>query len=333
MMSSVALVSRETRLDQLRYCTIDICPIDSSYYFYRMSLPANATLIALFSLSFLGYVAVWALTRRASAFSFALIAGTILEILGYAGRLMSWKNQWSENGFLMQIVCLTIAPAFMAGGIYLCLRRIVYAFGKENSRIKPEMYTRIFIPCDLLSLLLQAAGGGIASAKSHAHEDPKLGNDIMIAGLATQVATLFVFMLLCADFAISTRRRFKSLGAAAFDQNPHFVKLRSDWKFKGFLAALALATICIFWRSVYRVAELAEGWTGDLIKKQNLFIAFEGIMVIVAVLALNIFHPALCFKEGVQGEGGLGAGRRKKKERKIAEKEGAAGGSSGASDV
>lgn len=43
----------------------------------------------------------------------------------------------------MQIVCLTIAPAFMAGGIYLCLRRIVYAFGPENSRIRPESYTRI----------------------------------------------------------------------------------------------------------------------------------------------------------------------------------------------
>lgn len=43
----------------------------------------------------------------------------------------------------MQICCLTIGPAFMAGGIYLCLRRIVYAFGPENSRLKPEWYTRI----------------------------------------------------------------------------------------------------------------------------------------------------------------------------------------------
>jgi len=56
---------------------------------------------------------------------------------------MSWKDQWSQNGFLLQIVCLTIAPAFLAAGIYLCLRRIVYAFGPENSRISPEAYTRI----------------------------------------------------------------------------------------------------------------------------------------------------------------------------------------------
>jgi hypothetical protein len=189
-----------------------------------------------------------------------------------------------------------------------------------------------FIPCDVISLVLQAAGGGLASASSHANEDPTQGNNIMIAGLAFQVATLFIFMLFSVDFAISTYRRSKSLGASAFDQNPNFVALRSDWKFKGFLGALTLSTICIFWRSVYRVAELAQGWTGELIGRQDLFIAFEGVMVTVAMLALNLFHPALCFKEGLEGEGGLGSRRKAKKQRE-AEKEGSAAASSTASDV
>jgi RTA1 like protein len=124
-------------------CTIDTCPLDTSYYFYRISLSANATFAALFGISLLGFLFTYIFTRRAFAFSFAMLAGVILEVIGYAGRIMSWQNQWSQNGFLIQIVCLTIAPAFMAGGIYLCLRRIVYTFGPENSRIAPEMYTRI----------------------------------------------------------------------------------------------------------------------------------------------------------------------------------------------
>jgi hypothetical protein len=128
------------------------CPISSSYYFYRVSLAANATFLALFSISLIAYLATFAFTRRATAFTFAMTAGVILEVLGYVGRIQSWQNQWSQTGFLMQIVCLTIAPAFMAGGIYLCLRRIVYAFGPENSRISPEAYTRIVrphFPCGL----------------------------------------------------------------------------------------------------------------------------------------------------------------------------------------
>ena len=146
------IVARKTRLELLAECTIDTCPIDSSYYFYRVSLGANAAFIALFSISLLGFLITYALTRRATAFTVAITAGVILEVIGYAGRLLSWKNQWEEQGFLMQIVCLTIAPAFMAGGIYLCLRRIVYAFGPENSRIAPETYTRFV----RLTLILNA---------------------------------------------------------------------------------------------------------------------------------------------------------------------------------
>lgn len=81
----------------------------------------------------------------------------------------------------------------------------------------------------------------------------------MVAGLSLQVFTLAVFMILCVDFAFRTYRRHKSMGESAFDQSPEFVQVRKAIKFKGFLAALKLATICLFWRSVYRVVELGEG--------------------------------------------------------------------------
>jgi len=310
------------------------CPISSSYYFYRVSLAANTTFITIFSLSLIGYILTFALTRRATAFTFAMVSGVILEVLGYAGRLMSWKNQWEQNGFLIQICCLTIAPAFMAGGLYLCLRRIVYAFGPENSRIKPESYTRIFIPCDLVSLLLQAAGGGLASAASHKNESPFVGDNIMVAGLSLQVLTLGIFMALCVDFANRTYTRHRALGSTeAFDQSPIFVKLRNSRRFKGFLISLTLATICIFWRSVYRVVELGEGWTGALIKKQWLFLGFEGVLVGVACVALNIFHPALCFREGVEGLGGLGTKKKLAKLEKERQKVEGGAASGSASDV
>lgn len=39
--------------------------------------------------------------------------------------------------------------------------------------------------------------------------------------------------------------------------------------------------------------------------KQGLFIGFEGVLIAVACVCLNIFHPSVCFKEMMDGEGGL----------------------------
>ncbi|KAK3330909.1 RTA1 like protein-domain-containing protein [Apodospora peruviana] len=286
------------------------CEFVQNFYEYRLSIAANATFLALFALSLLGFIITYAATRRGVAFTVAFVAGVILEILGYAGRVMSWKNQWDENGFLMQICCLTIAPAFLAAGIYLCLRRIVYVFGPENSRIAPEMYTRIFIPCDVISLVLQAAGGAMASIASHNGESVDTGDNIMIAGLAFQVFTLLLFIGCSIDFALKVYRRQRKYGADAFDQSDVARKTRGSWQFKGLLAALTISTICIFWRSVFRVAELSQGWEGPLMKRQDLFIGFEGVMIIVSCLVMNVFHPSVCFREMMEGAGGL---RSKKK--------------------
>jgi len=323
------------------------CEDVRSFYEYKMSMAANATLLALFSVSLIGFIATYAITRRGFGFTFAFVAGTILEILGYGGRIMGAINPWSENGFLMQICCLTIGPAFLAGGVYLCLRRIVYAFGPENSRIKPELYTRFvcrpppplspsslltpppqFIPCDVISLVLQASGGALASISSHNDEPTTTGDRIMIAGLSFQVLTLLLFIIATGDFALRVRRRSRTLGATvALDQSAAAVATRRSMRFRGLLAALALATVCIFWRSVYRVAELSQGWDGPLMANQGMFIGFEGVLIIVACLALNVFHPSFCFREMMEGEGGIGA---KRKARKAAEKEAESKGDSSA---
>lgn len=278
-------------------CTLETCPLRLSYWGYRPSLAANILFTAIFGLSTLLFLGQAVLSKRFTGFSIAMICGCALEVIGYIGRVLSYYNPFKENPFLIQIICLTIAPAFLAAGIYLCLARIVLTFGPSNSRISPKSYPRIFIPCDIASLLLQAAGGGLASAKSHADQDPTVGNNIMIAGLAIQVVTLLVFIILALDFAFRTWKRIRELGAQNALDSTH-AKLRSSWAFKGFLVALSLATLCIFTRSVYRVAELSEGWNGRLIKTQSYFIGLEGAIIGVAVLALNAFHPGLCFREG-----------------------------------
>ncbi|KAI1341869.1 RTA1-domain-containing protein [Xylariaceae sp. FL0016] len=288
--------TNQTTKIPFKECNADICPYDQSYYLYRIDLVPNALFAALFGLSLISFLLTFLLTRRGATFTTAMILGLICEILGYTGRIMSWNNQWGETGFLMQICCLTIAPAFLAAGIYLCIRKIVFTFGPENSRIPPVYYTRIFIPCDIVSLILQATGGALASVASHKQESTKTGDDIMIAGLAFQVFTLAIFILLCLDFVFNTLKRQKALGKEALDQDPRIAAIRGSIMFKGFLLALGVSTITIFMRCVFRVIELSGGWEGPIMAKQGLFIGFEGVLISIAVLVLNFFHPSVCFK-------------------------------------
>lgn len=125
------------------------------------------------------------------------------------------------------LVSLTIAPAFLAASIYLCLARIVVVVGEDLSRFKPRTYTLVFIFCDLTSLILQAAGGAIASAATTYSQD-QMGIHIMIAGLSFQVFSLSLFTALCAEFAWRVSRNRSQMDS-------EFVKLRETRKFKVFL--------------------------------------------------------------------------------------------------
>ena len=71
------------------------------------------------------------------------------------------------------------------------------------------------------------------------------------------------------------------------------------------LLGLFVATVLIFVRCVYRVAELWEGFGGRLANHEASFMVFEGPMVILAVASLTWFHPGRVFGDlwGPAGRG------------------------------
>lgn len=95
---------------------------------------------------------------------------------------------------------------------YLTLKHVTLALGPDHSRLKPKFYTCIFICCDIFTLILQGAGGGIvASAKTDSMQ--KIGNDLMMAGIVLQVAILLAFAAASADFLLRLRRALKATNA------------------------------------------------------------------------------------------------------------------------
>jgi hypothetical protein len=126
------------------------------------------------------------------------------------------------------------------------------------SRINPKLLYWIFIPCDVISLALQAGGGGASSQSSGSN---RLSVNITLAGLAFQVFTLLCFIALGADYLIRYFRTY-SLKQTGF-------------RVKFFLFFLSFGIILILIRCIYRIDELSGGYFGPLFHEQNLFIGLE----------------------------------------------------------
>lgn len=155
------------------------------------------------------------------------------------------------------------------------------------ARFRPGTYTIIFCGCDLFSLVLQALGGGIASG-ANTNKQTQLGINIMLAGLSCQVVSLVIFAALCLEFAFRLRKNPQGW-------NPDHMELRSSPRFRAFLYGLAIATLAIFIRSAYRVAELSGGFHGSLANNEVSFMILEGTMIIIATSCLTFLHPGLAF--------------------------------------
>ena len=60
--------------------------------------------------------------------------------------------------------------------------------------------------------------------------------------------------------------------------------------------ALTLATVTIIIRSIFRAIELSEGFSGSLANNELLYMILEPPMISIAVIALTLCHPGVCFQ-------------------------------------
>jgi hypothetical protein len=141
---------------------------------------------------------------------------------------------------------------------------------------------------DFISLVLQGAGGGLA-ATADTHSESETGRGIMVAGVVFQVVSLLIFIGLWLEFVF--RLRMTNERAKHVD----FVELRATSKFTWFQYALGAAVVLIFIRSVYRVAELQQGFDGAIANNEVSFMILEGPMIFLAVLAMTVLHPGIAF--------------------------------------
>ncbi|CCG22292.1 Rta3 protein [Candida orthopsilosis Co 90-125] len=306
---------------------------ENVYDIRRLTRPGNIIFLVVFAISFLWYILILAKSRY-WWFNIAFFCGAALEFLGFLGRVLSFNDMTYFPYYLLQLIVLTIAPAFIMGGIYFLLGQLVIIHGRQFSILKPLWYAYIFIACDVTSLVIQAIGGGIASVRAENYENADPGTYTMIAGIAFQVFSMSIYIIFWTMFlwriyfpktdkypqiepekpVVDSQHLLKpsvknflkllinSKTTAEYKKNvlepyynPKYADIRSRKLYDYFALAVSLAIIAVFVRCIYRVVELAQGFSGYLITHEVYIMCLDALMLFIALYIFIPFHPHIVF--------------------------------------
>jgi hypothetical protein len=84
----------------LDFCTLQTCPISDAQVHYDPTLAGNALYSVIFVCLLVAQI-IQGIRYRTWTFTSALFGGLLLEIIGYAGRILMHFNPFNFNNFLM----------------------------------------------------------------------------------------------------------------------------------------------------------------------------------------------------------------------------------------
>ncbi|EXA43976.1 hypothetical protein FOVG_08795 [Fusarium oxysporum f. sp. pisi HDV247] len=269
------------RGDLLNGCK-DLIPGLQNAYGYVPSLAAGIVFCLIFAATGIYHIVRSFQKRKAT--SYLLAISSYIELIGWIGRTWSSKCAYNKIAFLLQITTLVVAPIFVAAAIYVTLGYLIKAVGPQYSVIRPKLYLWIFLVVDVLALLIQAGGGGLASGAANKGKDTKPGANLMVAGIIFQLVSMTGFCILFAIFVLRTRG----------------LELAKGQRFV--IYATIISVVFVYIRCIYRTVELLEGWDGNLMKTEGYFIGLDGVCIAVAILIFCIFDPAVLLDHDKQPE-------------------------------
>ncbi|KAI0881950.1 RTA1-domain-containing protein [Annulohypoxylon maeteangense] len=276
-----------------------------SFFDYDPSIPTAVVCCVLFGLTLI-WSTFMTIRKRSWVWTVQLLA-ILMEVVGYAFRIVSANDPTSLNPYAVQFCVIILAPVLMAGAIYVVFGRIVFHVVPAEERtmrllwIPPRWITPIFVTFDIVALLVQLIGAVSVSSTQATDEDAmnklKIGKDIALAGLGIQMAAFGLFTVIAARFHFTSQRFVAGLswrleevdGGKAVFVRGSTRKINPNWRH--LLYALNASCILILIRSVFRVVEFAQGSNGSVMQKEFYMYVLDTLPIFLVVLSFCLFFP------------------------------------------
>lgn len=212
--------------------------------------------------------------------------GLTFEVVGYIARSLSAKkNPYNLIYFILNYFFIVTAPVFLAAGIYTILSALIHRLGRRYSPVPPKFVLWFFITSDVIATVTQVAGAALIGVAQSNRDDPTTANNILLGGLAYQVFAMTCFVVTSGVFLVRARAEIRRAGLTVFT------------------AAFAAATLLVYLRTCFRLAETAEGLGGELYSNEVYFGVLEFAPVVLAVGIFAIWFPGRCVGRTVSDTG------------------------------
>jgi hypothetical protein len=188
---------------------------EENIYPYNPSLAAAVVFTVLNGIWVIchGYLCFW-LPRSKTykhRYTIPLFVAALLSFGGYLVRIINVDQLDSVTLYAISASYIVVSPIFVCATLYLLLKyllnlclpqgRVQYIFG-----LSPRWLGRVFIFSDVTSFLTQCSGSAIASSGNWEGDTKEIGVNVLLAGLALQLATFTFYLAFLWRFVTVARR-------------------------------------------------------------------------------------------------------------------------------
>ncbi|KAM0278923.1 hypothetical protein ACHAQH_004890 [Verticillium albo-atrum] len=265
-------------------CTSETCPVSQGFLNYRPTQPGNAVLLAGFAL-LVPVTLVLGFRYKTPIFASILTTGLLLEVLGFAGRLLLFGNVANKTYFALFLFGTVLGSTFIAASIFIILPHAISLYGSRASSIRPKQIGLGLSAVILVAAIVEIAG--TVCVAFAALEAPQNAS-ILVTGLAIQTVGLLVFISVHFWFTVN-------LSGERGRLDPKHAAVYRSSRFKRFLLVTQAATALLLSHTVYRIVETASGLDGPLAQNEAAFMVVNGALPFIVCTLLAVFHPGVAF--------------------------------------
>ncbi|KAK4153966.1 RTA1 like protein-domain-containing protein [Chaetomidium leptoderma] len=253
----------------------------NSYYNYDPQFaPAVAVAVIFGILTAVHLVEAVAFKKR---YAWVVIMGALWETIAFAIHSVGARDQQQIAYATAWNVLFLLAPLWINAFAYMTFARMVHYWHPEGkvAGLRATAIARCFVWADVISFIVQAAGGIMANPGSSA-DVIKIGLNIYLTGVGVQQFFIILFVGLMYAF----QRRCTQARGTGFGHDG-----KKSWR--PLLFAQYGVLTCITVRIIFRIAEFAGGVTpsNPVPFHEEYTYALDCFPMMVALLIVAIWHP------------------------------------------